>query len=104
MNPATFPCTHLSVGQSSSLLQRTGGILELLELFQLQETSGALSSLGLCGQIIALEELLVLGLEERVTGRGLGKDEKDHFFAGPSQARRTDGRGREGGSVANCRD
>jgi hypothetical protein len=71
--------THLAIGQSGSLLQRTGGVLELLELLQLHKASGALSSAGLGRNVIALEQLLVLGLEERITGRRLGEDEEGHF-------------------------
>ena len=84
----TLSVTHLSVGQSGSLLERTGGVLELLELLQLEQASGALGSAGLLGQIIALEQLLVLSLEQRITGRGLGEDEEHHFsyFVGAGAA------------------
>lgn len=33
---------------------------------------------GLLGNVIALEQFLVLGLEERITGTGLCKDEESH--------------------------
>lgn len=79
VHPGILSKTHLSVGQSGSLLERAGGVLELLELLELQQAGGALGSAGLLDQVIALEQLLVLGLEERITGRGLGEDEKDHF-------------------------
>lgn len=79
IRPEILSKTHLSVGQSGGLLQRTGGVLELLELLQLHEASSALGSARLGGNVIALEQLLVLGLEERVTGRRLGEDEEGHF-------------------------
>lgn len=78
-SPETLSKTHLSIGQSSSLFQSTGGVLELLELLQLHEASSALGSARLGSNVIALEQLLVLGLEECVTGRRLGEDEEGHF-------------------------
>lgn len=93
--------THLSVGQSRSLLQGAGGVLKLLELLQLHQASSALGGAGLGGQIIALEQLLVLGLEEGVTGRGFGEDEEGHFCWWTLARRGLDGMGEELGRWIN---
>lgn len=47
------------------------------KLLELQSINGALDR----GKVaLALQQLLVLGLEERITSAGFGEDEETHFF------------------------
>ena len=49
-----------------------------MEFLHLQQSAHALGGAGLLCQIIALEQLLVLGLQQRITRRRLGEDEECH--------------------------
>ena len=48
------------------------------------QASGTLSGGSLLVDIGALQELLVLGLEQRITGRGFCEDEEGHRVGGVS--------------------
>lgn len=48
------------------------------------QASGTLSGGSLLVDIGALQELLVLGLEQRITGRGFCEDEESHRVGGVS--------------------
>lgn len=51
---------------------------------QIVQASGALSGSSLLVNVGALQELLVLGLEQRITSRGFCEDEKSHLVGGVS--------------------
>lgn len=69
---------YLALGQCRSLLQCSACTLKLVKLLHLEQRAGALGSRGLAGNVIAFEQLLVLGFEERIARRRLRKDEKRH--------------------------
>jgi hypothetical protein len=102
----------LAIGESGSLLEGSGGAVELLELLELEpgesglvqisrarqgvrivQASGALSGSSLLVDVGALQELLVFGLEQRITGRGFCEDEKSHLVGGVSGVVVKEGRG-----------
>lgn len=73
--------SHLALCQRRSLLQRRAGTLKFVKLLQLEQTADALRRLGLLGQIILLQQLLVLRFEQCIARRRLGEDEKRHPIA-----------------------
>lgn len=69
---------HLALRQRSGLLQRSSRAIELVELLHFEQAADTLRRLGLLRQIIALQQLLVLGLEQRISSGRLSKDEESH--------------------------
>lgn len=96
--------SHLSLGQCSGFIEGRGCAVEFLELLELEavregvsagvlvracacacssgavvQLAGSLCRLRVLSKVLALQQLLVLGLEERITSAGLGEDEKRHL-------------------------